>query len=118
MSSFDDAMEIADASLFLEMDSVVLIDERSVRAIISPVSGYTTESDGSGGFSRVESAKLEVLSSDMYASENWSGPRIGQMITVPTTPPHHYRVTGIRNNGFTTTLTCGSTSGTSPRSQF
>jgi hypothetical protein len=117
-SSFDDAMEIADTALFSEMDSLVILEGRSVRAIISPMSGYTTESDGNGGFSRVEGAKLEVLSTDMAAAENWGGPRVGMMVAVPTTPTQHYRVTGIRNNGFTTTLTCGSTSGTAPRSQF
>jgi hypothetical protein len=40
------------------------------------------------------------------------------LVTIPTTPPQNYRVTGVRNNGFTTTLTCGSTSGTAPRTQF
>ena len=111
-------MEIADTALFAEMDSHVILEGRSIRAIISPMSGYTTESDGNGGFSRVEGARLEVLSSDMAAAENWGGPRVGMMVSVPTTPTQHYRVTGIRNNGFTTTLTCGSTSGTAPRSQF
>jgi hypothetical protein len=118
MSSFDDAMEIADGSLFFEMNSLVLLEGRSVRAIVSPMNGYTTESDGNGGFSRVEGAKVEVLSSDLVVPQNVSGPRVGMLLTVPTTPPQHYRVTGIRNNGFTTTLTCGSTSGTAPRSQF
>jgi hypothetical protein len=116
--NFDDSFSQGDAAAFDEMASLVLLEGRSVRAIISPLSGFTTESDGTGGFSRAEGAKIEVLSSDMAAAQNWSGPRVGMLVTIPTTPPQNYRVTGVRNNGFTTTLTCGSTSGTAPRAQF
>jgi hypothetical protein len=116
--NFDDSFSQGDTAAFNEMASPILLEGQSVRAIVSPMNGYTTESDGNGGFSRVEGAKVEVLSSDMAVAQNWSGPRVGMLVTIPTTPPQHYRVTGIRNNGFTTTLTCGSTSGTAPRAQF
>lgn len=107
--SFDSAFELHDIASFQEMSSLVLLNGLSIRAIVAPRSSYRMVSDGRGGFSRDESQSLEVLSSDVLAN----GVHTGQLVVIPTTPPQQYRVQQIRSNGYTATLICGATSGTS-----
>lgn len=108
--SFDSAFELQDVAAFREMSSTILLDGIAIPAILAPKRSYGTVSDGRGGFHRDESQSLEVLSRDVLAN----GMRVGQLVVIPSiTPPQQYRVQQIISNGYTTTLLCGATSGTS-----
>lgn len=110
---FDDAFAQSDQAAFAEMAASVIFAGNAVQAIISPLSSYQTNSDGSGGFSKVEGQRLEILTSDLNTALNGSPIHTGFLVTVEG---HNYRVVQIKVNGFTTTLLLASTAGTS--SQF
>jgi hypothetical protein len=108
MSSFDDAMALADPTLFSEMGSTIFINGAPIPAVVSPLSSYQTISDGSGGFQKLEGAKAEILTSAALAAGG-GAIKTGHLISISN---RNYRVVEIRENGFTTTLILASTSGT------
>jgi len=111
MSSFDDSFVLSDVASFAEMGSEITLNGRTVRAVISPISSYQTQPDGSGGFQRIEGARVEIASSEIASSSA----AVGVLVIIPgvgSTPPQSYRVQQIKSNGYTTSLILGSTSGT------
>lgn len=111
--SFDDAFVLSDQAAFEEMATNVTLSGYPVRAVVSPVSSYATTPDGSGGFNKIEGQRMEVLTTDLDAALNGGQLRTGLAVTVEG---RNYRVEQIKLNGYTTTLTLGSTAGTG--SQF
>jgi len=112
MSSFDDAMALADPALFSEMGSTIFLNGAPIPAVVSPLSSYQTIPDGSGGFQKLEGAKAEIRSEDAVAA----GGGILKTGHLATISGRNYRVVEIKQNGLTTTLILASTAGTA--SQF
>jgi hypothetical protein len=107
---FDDAFVLSDQAAFSEMAATVTFAGGPVQAIISPLSSYQTNSDGSGGFTKIEGQRLEILTADLTAALNGAPLHTGFLAVVEG---NSYRVVQIKMNGFTTTLILASTSGSS-----
>ena len=112
MSSFDDAMAMADPALFDEMGTSITLAGKAIPAVVSPMSSYQTIPDGSGGFQKLEGAKAEVVTTDAVTAMGGTL-RTGMLATIEG---RNYRVVEVKENGATTTLILSSTAGTS--SQF
>jgi len=107
--SFDDAFVLSDQAAFNEMATSVILAGLAVQAVISPISSYSTASDGSGGFSKLEGQRMEVLTDDLTSALNGAPLHTGMLVEVDD---RNYRVMQIKINGYTTTLILGSTAGT------
>ena len=107
--SFDDAFVLSDQAAFTEMASTVILSGLAVQGVISPISSYSTNSDGSGGFNRIEGQRVEILTDDLAAALNGGPLRTGMLVEIDSLD---YRVMQIKVNGYTTTLILGSTAGT------
>ena len=101
-------MASADATLFSEMGSSLLINGVSIPAVISPLSSYQTISDGSGGFQKLEGSKAEILTEDALRAGG-GVLKTGHLVVLSG---RNYRVVEIKENGHTTTLLMASTAGT------